>query len=1078
MFHRALFNLAGCCSLALAALLPAGSHAAHFYVDPPEQLGVAVFSYAPRSNGAFWTWGDNGVRLTRSNGETTRFFQGGSSGLVAIPQFYQARALADGGLLQFNRDCAMRYIEASSISRGDLPLPPCDGTDANANGVIWSWKGGTVRRIRLDASVQQQLQVGEAGADESVARLAVQPDGGFYLLTFAAEPRARRVARYGADGELRWSWHGDGMTLHGFAAAADGVFAYGRGENGDAAVARLDESGKLRWHQRYDIDPASGFNVFGLYPADDGSAYLVSGQEGFGMTFMKQLARVSADGKLVWQTTFCPGADSTPLGTLVVDADSNVAQLCPAGTAGQRLVRRDPRGNVAASIAVPLSGAGDLQRDGDTLLLSGRRADAPLAMVIVAVERDNQLRDTAVAGITDYASMQLLAQAMDAAGNTYLLSQVNDYQHTPQRQFLSKVGSDGLLRWRREIPSGRVYSASLSVTAERVCSYQRADAADGTASLLRAFCLDAGSGSDHWMRETAVAPYATPAFVHAAADGSVKLLHSLPTEPRTHELLRVSSDGRTLGTTRGNGDALLAAFDTAGRTTVVAERSLLQYSESGSLNYSTSAGDISPYGGELVATGDGGVVMSGNLLSAAMGRGLRRVGADGREHWSRQLDASYRGSQLLLAGDAVYVLQHSQLIQGTPPQDNSRLRKFSLADGRQRWHFDSINPYVDFSTNRRGGAMATTARGDLLLMHASGGYLRLQRLDGASGMRLDDRKIECNVRCSHPAALNVEASGSARLVLPLHHANYGLTTGVLTIDGADADLVLTRIDQRGITRAWGNSFSNGEGLLLDWLPDSRTLFGAWFTFERDGGSEQAHLRWYTLQASAVTPGATALELPILQTSGGSFAAGPPVAPTVVGKATLRFADCGRVLLDYAFDPPHNGAAQGRLTLWALSRQLFPCERADGSLVAPFDLGAPQLGFDARMSGTWFDPATPGQGLQLIVQPGRTLFAPWFTFDPAGSSNDPTSQHWFTLQGELDRAADGVVQLQLVQTLGGRFDSRATFNTTVVGGATLRMLACDRAQLDYFVDSDARAGAFAGRSGALMLQKAGGCAPPQ
>lgn len=98
-----------------------------------------------------------------------------------------------------------------------------------------------------------------------------------------------------------------------------------------------------------------------------------------------------------------------------------------------------------------------------------------------------------------------------------------------------------------------------------------------------------------------------------------------------------------------------------------------------------------------------------------------------------------------------------------------------------------------------------------------------------------------------------------------------------------------------------------------------------------------------------------------------------------------------------------------------------------------------------------------------------FFAPWFTFDPAGSSNDPARQHGFTLQGDLGGAADGAREVQIVQSLGGRFDSRPTSNANLVGRAKVYMLACDRARLDYALLDDALAGAFAGRSGTLTLE---------
>ena len=114
--------------------------------------------------------------------------------------------------------------------------------------------------------------------------------------------------------------------------------------------------------------------------------------------------------------------------------------------------------------------------------------------------------------------------------------------------------------------------------------------------------------------------------------------------------------------------------------------------------------------------------------------------------------------------------------------------------------------------------------------------------------------------------------------------------------------------------------------------------------------------------------------------------------------------------------------------------------------------------------------------QFAEQPGGIFFAPWFTFDPAGTADDAGRQHWFTLQGNLAQARDGTVELVLVQTLGGAFDRVPTYNANAVGSATLQMQGCDRARLDYRFDDTNGAGAFRARSGMLQLTRAGGCAP--
>jgi hypothetical protein len=357
-------------------------------------------------------------------------------------------------------------------------------------------------------------------------------------------------------------------------------------------------------------------------------------------------------------------------------------------------------------------------------------------------------------------------------------------------------------------------------------------------------------------------------------------------------------------------------------------------------------------------------------------------------------------------------------------------------------------------------------------VHSWGDRLRLQRIAGDSGQRRHEQFVACLKTCAQPAELALDAQGTARIVFDALDADRGQSAAIVA---TDLSANPTRLDQPGIAGAWWSPYANGEGITFDWLPASRTLFGAWFTYSTDGGNDPAELRWYTLQANGVADGARQIELPILETTGGHFDAGPPVAPRRVGTAQAEFYDCTRGNIHYAFDAAVNGGRSGTITLSRLSPATQPCVLADGGSV-PGSAQPPANGFDARLSGTWFNEATAGQGLQFTVQPGGVFFAAWFTFDPADAGNDAGRQHWFTLQGNLADARNGTTQLVLVQTLGGAFDRVPTYNANTIGTATLRILGCERAELDYRFADESVAGAFRARTGTLRLTRAGGCAP--
>ena len=297
------------------------------------------------------------------------------------------------------------------------------------------------------------------------------------------------------------------------------------------------------------------------------------------------------------------------------------------------------------------------------------------------------------------------------------------------------------------------------------------------------------------------------------------------------------------------------------------------------------------------------------------------------------------------------------------------------------------------------------------------------------------------------------------------------TTALFTWPIPAAQNALIRIDQPGIAGAWWSPYANGEGLVIDYLPASRTFFAPWFTFSRTGGNDPAGQRWYVVQGS-VPANARTVELPITESAGGNFDAGPTVQARIVGKAMLSFTDCNNGTMHYAFDAATNGAASGTITLSRLAPATESCVLADGSTQSI--AAAPANGFDARMSGSWFEQATSGQGLQFVVQPGGVFFAPWFTFDPAGPSDDPGRQRWFTIQGNLANARNGVVQAPIVQTIGGAFDSVPTNNMTIVGQATVTFGGCDSAKVDYRFDDTESAGAMRALAGTTELIKIGGC----
>lgn len=102
---------------------------------------------------------------------------------------------------------------------------------------------------------------------------------------------------------------------------------------------------------------------------------------------------------------------------------------------------------------------------------------------------------------------------------------------------------------------------------------------------------------------------------------------------------------------------------------------------------------------------------------------------------------------------------------------------------------------------------------------------------------------------------------------------------------------------QGISGAWFNADTAGQGFLFDVDPDSSFLFAAWFTYQSDAASRVGSddQRWLTIQGTYEGPGGS---LPIFSTSGGSFDAATETTTVQVGTAEVEFTDCSTGSISY------------------------------------------------------------------------------------------------------------------------------------------------------------------------------------
>lgn len=116
-----------------------------------------------------------------------------------------------------------------------------------------------------------------------------------------------------------------------------------------------------------------------------------------------------------------------------------------------------------------------------------------------------------------------------------------------------------------------------------------------------------------------------------------------------------------------------------------------------------------------------------------------------------------------------------------------------------------------------------------------------------------------------------------------------------------------------------------------------------------------------------------------------------------------------------------------------------------------------------LTGSWYEPATDGQGFEVEVFPDLvavgtgSVQVSWFTFDTvAGGAN---RQRWYTLSGNMV-TGQPTASLTIYQNIGGNFNAPPTTNGVAVGTATLSFDGCTSGLLSYaFTDGSGRAGSI-------------------
>lgn len=115
--------------------------------------------------------------------------------------------------------------------------------------------------------------------------------------------------------------------------------------------------------------------------------------------------------------------------------------------------------------------------------------------------------------------------------------------------------------------------------------------------------------------------------------------------------------------------------------------------------------------------------------------------------------------------------------------------------------------------------------------------------------------------------------------------------------------------------------------------------------------------------------------------------------------------------------------------------------------------------NSGMTDAWFNPATDGQGMLIMVWENITfVFMAWFTFDTERPPEDvmailgDAGARWLTASGPFD---GDTATLDLFLTTGGVFDSAqppAITDPTPIGTVVIKWTSCNAGTLTYNIPS--------------------------
>lgn len=120
------------------------------------------------------------------------------------------------------------------------------------------------------------------------------------------------------------------------------------------------------------------------------------------------------------------------------------------------------------------------------------------------------------------------------------------------------------------------------------------------------------------------------------------------------------------------------------------------------------------------------------------------------------------------------------------------------------------------------------------------------------------------------------------------------------LDNPDCKTPFEFTANAGLSGIWFDPHADGQGLLIDLIPERGQAFAGWMTWDivdpsQVAGIGDAGQRWFTLQGTLEGPVAT---LDIYNARNGRFAVDADVSNEIVGAAEIKFHDCASATLRF------------------------------------------------------------------------------------------------------------------------------------------------------------------------------------